>query len=157
MTARTATPPRAAARVSKPWSAVGADSLLGEDGADTLLGGAQNDRIFGGFGANAGGFQEAGDDALWGSAGSDRFVFTGASGSNSIQDFRSQDGDRVVLDRAAFEEGITLAWILDNAVTFTKTGAVIALSATDQFRLERPADARGPCALQDMSWHAGSR
>ena len=37
--------------------------------------------------------------------------------------------------RGSFHEGITLAWVLDNAVTFTETGAVIALSETDQVTL----------------------
>lgn len=69
------------------------DRLFGGADGDSLLGGDGNDTLIG----------DAGDDRLWGGAGSDRFVFTGASGSDSIRDFSSQDGDRVVLDRAAFE------------------------------------------------------
>jgi Ca2+-binding RTX toxin-like protein len=74
----------------------GADTLLGGDGTDTLSGGAGTDILIGGYG----------NDRLTGGAGADQFVFGGGSvanlGNDTITDFNSADGDKIVLSKATF-------------------------------------------------------
>lgn len=61
-----------------------ADNLLqGRQGADTLIGGA-------------------GSDVLNGGSGADRFVFDSLTGSDQVQDFSRQQGDRLVFDDEVF-------------------------------------------------------
>lgn len=77
---------------------IGNDIIDGAGGNDTLLGGLGNDKLKGGTGMDVldggagrdwldGGF---GDDLLSGGAGADRFVFRGASGTDSILDFQDE-------------------------------------------------------------------
>ncbi|WP_416357039.1 S8 family serine peptidase [Aureimonas phyllosphaerae] len=68
--------------------------LIGGAGNDTLSGGAGNDQLHGG----------AGRDVLTGGAGADWFVFdkTALGGADKVTDFRSADGDRIVIVGADF-------------------------------------------------------
>jgi Ca2+-binding RTX toxin-like protein len=61
----------------------GENLLQGMKGADTLVGGA-------------------GDDTLNGGAGADRFVFDSLDGTDMLQDFSRQQGDRLVFDHEIF-------------------------------------------------------
>ena len=82
-------------------------------GKDVLRGGAGNDIIYGDAGDlydfAAGGADQlhgnAGDDELWGDGilnddavgGADKFFFSGNFGDDTIFDFRTEDGDQIVL------------------------------------------------------------
>ncbi|WP_445636438.1 hypothetical protein NSTC745_01339 [Nostoc sp. DSM 114161] len=85
-----------------------ADLLTGTDanniidglaGNDTLIGGAGNDTLIGG----------AGNDILTGGTGADRFLYntsatftTSSVGVDTITDFNSSQGDKIVLDKTTF-------------------------------------------------------
>jgi len=77
----------------------GDDLLLGDEGRDTLHGGQGEDQLIGGAGDDwlSG---DAGDDGLLGGAGADRFSFVGGQGRDVVQDFRSIEGDRLVIAAA---------------------------------------------------------
>ncbi len=68
--------------------------LIGGTGNDTLSGGAGNDQLHGG----------AGRDVLTGGTGADWFVFdkTALGGADKVTDFRSSEGDRIVIVGADF-------------------------------------------------------
>ncbi|MHC5595393.1 MAG: putative Ig domain-containing protein [Nostoc sp.] len=77
----------------------GNDKIDGKSGNDLLRGGTGNDTLIGG----------AGNDILVGGAGADRFLYdTGAAfngtaiGSDTISDFNSSQGDKIVLDKTTF-------------------------------------------------------
>ena len=71
----------------------GNDTLSGGLGNDTLDGGAGNDTLDGGVGT----------DTLTGGTGADHFVFSApGGGADTVTDFSSSDGDKMVLDHAAF-------------------------------------------------------
>ena len=79
-----------------------ADVITGGAGNDSIAGGAGNDRIDGGAGKDviAGG---AGSDTLTGGLGADWFVYGAVEeGGDSIADFRSGEGDKLVFGGAAF-------------------------------------------------------
>lgn len=80
----------------------GNDRLFGGDGADGLFGGLGNDLLDGGNGNDriAG---EGGTDTLTGGAGGDIFVFSAASGRDTITDFDT------ALDRILLENGVGVA------------------------------------------------
>ena len=63
----------------------GDNILLGMKGADTLIGGA-------------------GSDTLNGGSGADRFVFDSLDGTDTVQDFSRQQGDRLVFDHEVFAD-----------------------------------------------------
>ncbi len=73
----------------------GDDILYGDEGNDLLKGGPGNDILYGGLGNDIlrGSFGNdtivgnEGDDILWGGDGQDVFVFSDASGSDTISDF----------------------------------------------------------------------
>jgi Ca2+-binding RTX toxin-like protein len=74
-------------------------SIHGGDGADVLIGAAGADSLNGGRGS----------DRLFGQAGADRFLFdpggifmTDAFGIDTIMDFVTGEGDRIVLDKTSF-------------------------------------------------------
>ncbi|WP_430417041.1 beta strand repeat-containing protein [Parasphingorhabdus sp.] len=72
------------------------DDLIGSAGANTLDGGAGNDKL--------NGFN--GDDLLIGGTGNDLFVFTGTSGSDTIDDFVAGAGseDKIDLQNSVFTD-----------------------------------------------------
>jgi Ca2+-binding RTX toxin-like protein len=82
----------------------GADQLRGGDGSDTLYGDAGNDVLWGNAGAdtlsggNGNDTISGGDgaDTLTGGSGADTFVFRqGETGSDTITDFSTTDGDKL--------------------------------------------------------------
>jgi Ca2+-binding RTX toxin-like protein len=82
----------------------GADQLRGGDGTDTLYGDAGNDALWGNAGADtlSGGNGNDtisggdGSDSLTGGSGADTFVFRqGETGSDTISDFSTGDGDKI--------------------------------------------------------------
>jgi uncharacterized protein len=83
------------------FGGAGNDRLLGGDGNDGLFGGLGNDILEGGNG-NDRLLGEGGTDTLTGGAGSDIFVFSSASGRDTITDFDT------VLDRILLENGINV-------------------------------------------------
>ena len=91
-------------------------ALYGHDGNDVLAGGFGDDYICGG----------TGNDLLIGRSGYDAFVFTGGSGSDSIDDFTS--GEDMILvygsqGQMAFDDRISQTWQgNDLVVTFDSTG-----------------------------------
>ncbi|MBN3896731.1 MAG: FG-GAP repeat protein [Nostoc sp. NOS(2021)] len=77
----------------------GNDKIDGKSGNDDLRGGAGNDTLIGG----------AGNDILVGGAGADSFVYNtsaafncSAIGLDTISDFNSSEGDKIVLDKTTF-------------------------------------------------------
>ncbi|MFN3643138.1 MAG: calcium-binding protein [Gemmobacter sp.] len=87
----------------------GLDNLFGGDGNDLLNGGAGRDRLVGGQGA----------DVLTGGADADRFVFNApAEGGDRITDFRPGEGDRIVLNLAAFLPGFLTVGATVNPAQF---------------------------------------
>lgn len=82
----------------------GNDKLVGLGEADSLVGGAGGDQVDGGDGNDTliGG---AGVDKLTGGVGADRFVFDQgpvAKAADVISDFRTSEGDKLVIDKAGF-------------------------------------------------------
>jgi Ca2+-binding RTX toxin-like protein len=77
----------------------GNDIIDGKSGNDLLRGGTGNDTLIGGVG----------DDILVGGAGADTFLYntnaafaTSAVGVDTISDFNSSEGDKIVLDKTTF-------------------------------------------------------
>ncbi|MFN6483413.1 MULTISPECIES: hypothetical protein [unclassified Nostoc] len=77
----------------------GNDKIDGKSGNDYLRGGSGNDTLIGG----------AGNDILVGGAGADRFLYNTnapfaltAVGADTISDFNSSQGDKIVLDKTTF-------------------------------------------------------
>lgn len=138
------------------YGGLGADRLLGEDGNDRLFGGTDSDRLFGGAGNDAlfgdtgndtlnGGL---GNDTLNGGAGADRFVLEANSGRDIVADFSRLDGDRVVLDRAAFDGSVNLAWVVANASSAVDGSTVITALDGSVLVLQGITD----LATADLSW-----
>ncbi|MBN3949127.1 MAG: FG-GAP repeat protein [Nostoc sp. NMS7] len=78
----------------------GNDKIDGKSGNDYLRGGAGNDTLIGG----------AGNDTLVGDAGADRFLYNtnaafdgSAIGVDTISDFNSCQGDKIILDKTTFK------------------------------------------------------
>jgi Ca2+-binding RTX toxin-like protein len=92
----------------------GQDWLVGDLGDDQLLGGAGKDHITGGMGNDVivGG---ADKDWLTGGAGADQFAFhSWAQGIDIITDFRSTDGDRIVISAKGFGKGLKIGTLSEN-------------------------------------------
>ncbi|MEH2273586.1 MAG: hypothetical protein V7K40_01820 [Nostoc sp.] len=77
----------------------GNDLLRGGSGDDILIGGEDNDTLVGGVG----------NDVLVGGAGADRFLYNTdaafaltAVGVDAISDFKSSEGDNIILDKTTF-------------------------------------------------------
>ena len=99
--------------VGGPWrdllgSGDGNDKMFGKGGADSMAGEAGNDTLVGGAGADAliGG---RGNDVLYGGRGADVFAFwsTGSTGkfqSDTLEDFRLAEGDKVWLWVEGFDQ-----------------------------------------------------
>lgn len=121
----------------------GHDDLYGDAGNDLLSGGAGKDRLWGGAGNDTldGGAGKdrleggQGNDLLIGGAAADRFVFKGKFGNDTIADFSTAEGDRLVLDDALWG-GKTLkpgavvsqyAQVTDEGVLFDfgKSGSIL--------------------------------
>ena len=95
---------RASSAASTLEGGAGNDTLLGAQGADHLAGGAGNDVLRGGFG----------QDVLTGGAGADQFVFREtkdsarlAARADTITDFSSAQGDRIVLSQIDAQTDVT--------------------------------------------------
>ncbi len=98
----------------------GSDSLAGGGGSDRLIAGAGNDALSGGAGA----------DQLTGGLSADNFVFDVAPDGTAdlIRDFRTADGDKIVLSTAVFS-ALSIAGGLDGRLV--SAAGVIALDADD--------------------------
>ena len=113
--------------------AQGRDDLFGRAGDDLLRGGADEDDLAGGRGRDrlVGG---AGDDALHGGLGADAFVFAGAFGTDTVEDW-GRGRDRIDLGAANTAFGrLVIAQDGADAVIEVAIGATrgtIVLSDTD--------------------------
>lgn len=96
----------------------GNDSLIGGDGSDNLNGGTGNDTLTGALG----------NDTLIGSTGIDRFVFSGASGSDTIIDFANglEQIDLRPTSAAQFSD-LSLAATGSGGTIFTVDGTIIVV------------------------------
>ena len=74
----------------------GNDIILGNEGADLIFGGLGDDTLVGGKGDDTL-YGNEGDDVLYGNEGADRFVFGTGSGSDLVNGFSSNEGDRLDL------------------------------------------------------------
>ena len=83
---------------------LGNDTLYGDAGRDILVGGAGNDVLYGGAGDDVlNGVDD--DNTLTGGAGADRFVLNfNGTGTTTVTDFDSSEGDRVRVDTSAGDE-----------------------------------------------------
>ena len=98
----------------------GENLLQGMKGADTLVGGA-------------------GDDTLNGGAGADRFVFDSLDGTDMLQDFSRQQGDRLVFDHEIFA-GLGTAGSTVSASAFVSgAGLTAGLDADDRLVFDSAA------------------
>ncbi len=86
----------------------GADLVFGGFGNDTVAGGAGNDTLWG----------NEGDDTLAGGAGADLYTFLTGSGSDLVDGFHFDDGDRLDLQGQTF----TLGTSADGDVLLTLSG-----------------------------------
>ncbi|UWQ18465.1 calcium-binding protein [Jannaschia sp. M317] len=120
----------------------GADQLQGQEGDDQISGGALGDEIFGGDGMDFinGGF---GFDRVNGGNGADSFYHLGVRnhGSDWIQDFDSEEGDKLVFGNAAVRAS-------DFQVNYATTAGAGAAGAQEAFVIYRP-DGRIIWALVD--------
>jgi len=103
------------------------DALNGGEGQDLLLGGTGNDQLYRGTGTDTleGG---AGNDVLIGGTGTDVFIFEGATGTDSISDFQSDEVIILATEIGGETLSYTEADVLAN-ITYTGAGAVIDLTA----------------------------
>lgn len=76
---------------------LGDDTCVGGDGADIVRGGQNNDVLYGDAG-NDWLSGDKGSDTLTGGAGADIFHTWGEAGLDRVLDFRTKEGDRVMLD-----------------------------------------------------------
>ncbi|MFZ0269277.1 calcium-binding protein [Caulobacter sp.] len=118
----------------------GADTLFGEDGVDALYGGTGNDFLAGQEGADAL-WGEAGEDFLYGGAGADQLIGQAGAdvfyygdmteGGDNIIDFNSADGDRIIVNGAAF--GAPAGFQLTPGLGFLSGPGVTPTAATATF------------------------
>ena len=79
----------------------GSDTLIGNAANNQLFGGRGNDSLIGGSGAdNLNGSR--GDDTLTGGDGADIFSFSKIEGIDTIRDFVSLQGDKIVVSASGF-------------------------------------------------------
>lgn len=108
--------------------------LSGEAGDDTLGGGGGNDQLIGG----------GGSDRLNGGGGADAFIFRGASGADTINDFGPGSGDVIVLDASIFfnfanvlantsNDGLGNCVIAKGGVSITLKGVIKGQLAASDF------------------------
>ncbi|MEL6285540.1 MAG: hypothetical protein AAFQ18_04965, partial [Pseudomonadota bacterium] len=103
------------------------DVLLGQNGSDRLSGGKGDDTLKGGNGADrlSGGKQ---DDVLTGGTGSDTFIFSKATGHDTITDFEARDvvqlSNVFIAGTPAFDDADVLA-----NITYAEGNAVLDLTA----------------------------
>lgn len=131
----------------------GSDSLYGRDGDDTLVGGAGNDKLTGGRGS----------DELTGGTGADTFVFTAASGSDTITDFETDvPGEVIQLPASLFadfaevmshaSDTVDGVVISKGALTLTLTGLTTGDLSADDFGFPAAAPASAP--VRSDKWAA---
>ena len=110
----------------------GNDTLAGQDDDDALYGGAGNDRLFGGAGNDTldGG---EGNDFLVGGGGADAFVFSGASGVDTL--FGFTDGEDLI-DLSAY--------------ALSGFGAVDAMQVGSDVRIDLSAHDGGDIVLRNV-------
>lgn len=127
----------------------GADTIFGEDGADALFGEDENDTLYAGTGddflagqtgadvlwGEAGGdvvYGGDGADQLAGGAGADLFYYSAQTeGRDTILDFNSAEGDRIIVDGAAF--GAFSGFQLTAGVGFVTGAGAAPTAATATF------------------------
>ncbi|APZ53356.1 calcium-binding protein [Salipiger abyssi] len=109
----------------------GADTLAGQTGNDSLSGGAWGDALFGNAGDDFlnGGY---GFDRLSGGAGADRFFHIGlyGHGTDWIQDYAAEDGDVLILGRAAVRSNLQ--------INFAETAGAGTDGVAEAFVIYRP-------------------
>lgn len=102
----------------------GNDMLYGDAGNDLLRGGADNDTLQGGLG----------DDTLNGGTGADWFVFGPGMGTDTVQDFKSAQLDKIYIGdtlAATAENAFALATQVGSKVVFDfGNGNTLTLNAT---------------------------
>jgi len=97
------------------------DNLLqGKQGADTLIGGVGNDILNGG-------------------AGADRFVFDSLDGTDMLQDFSRQQGDRLVFDDDVFAGLGTVGSTISASAFVSGAGLTAGLDADDRLVFDTTA------------------
>lgn len=109
------------------WGGADNDQILGEAGNDVIWAGDGSDSVSGGDGSDVIGGGKGNDD-LTGGSGADRFVFFRESGNDQIQDFSTQEEDRLYLGDWLWQESGALsaqqvvsqfAATIDQGVLFT--------------------------------------
>ena len=136
----------------------GNDLMIGGTGSDSLNGGDGNDRLDGRAGDDVlnGG---AGIDRLAGGDGADSFVLDtlAARSADNIRDFRSADGDKIVLDAATFTAlagGVAGKFVANTSGTAQTANDALILD-TDNGRLYYDADGNGAGAAVQIATLSG--
>jgi Ca2+-binding RTX toxin-like protein len=113
-------------------------NLTGNAAANLLLGNARENLLQGMKGADTlvGG---AGDDTLNGGAGADRFVFDSLDGTDMLQDFSRQQGDRLVFDHEIFAGLGTAGSTVSAAAFVAGAGLTAGLDADDRLVFDTTA------------------
>lgn len=144
---------------ARVWNGfAGNDVMTGSTGSDSLNGGDGNDRLNGRAGDDVlnGG---AGIDRLTGGDGADRFVLDtlAARSADSITDFSATDGDKIVLDVAAFTAvaGGLGGKFVSNTTGTAQTANDILIFDTDNGRLYYDADGNGAGAAVQIATLTG--
>jgi len=125
------------------FGTIGNDNLSGNAGKDILDGLAANDLLDGGEGDDIikG---SGGNDTLTGGTGSDSFVFESPTeGIDTIEDFDSSEGDRIVISATGFGGGLTPDGVLaDSQFVLGKTAvdSVDILAAVKRTAIPKPHD-----------------
>ena len=130
---------------------LGNDIMDALDGNDVLNGGDGNDILLGGLG----------NDTLNGGAGSDSFVFSSPTdGVDTIEDFNSSAGDRIVISATGFGAGLMPDKALDASQFVLGT---VALDDNDRFiydpatgNLFFDADGSGSAPQQQIATLSGA-
>ncbi len=122
------------------YGGAGSDILSGDNGNDVLYGQSGSDILFGGSGNDflSGG---TGNDLLSGGNGADTFLFRQGDGSDSILDYRANQGDRIQIDMNGinnFDDLLATAQQQNGGVLFAfANGDELFLSGTQLAALDR--------------------
>jgi Ca2+-binding RTX toxin-like protein len=117
-----------------------ADTVMGDIGADQLFGGAGNDFMSG----------SSGNDTVAGGDGADRFVFRPATGRDTITDFDTAAGDRLLLDHRLWTGTLTAGQVVQTFATMVGDDLHLTFSGGNVVQINDFAGLSGLAAFIDL-------